>query len=485
MTTPGQTITIRDPGLGLVEPAANACLIMGIASASRQNEFAAVNSIQDLAAGWGDGPLVQDGARILSEPNRPQLYVCQVTGGVVGTNTAVTQTGGGPLVTVAGAPYDTYDARIEVRLGGILGAGKFRYTLDRQTLTTGPDSPTPTWSPDITIPGGGTFLIPGTNVTATFAAGTYILGATYDFTCTEPYYNGTNLSDAMTSVVLQKQRRWRMVHLAGNAPSASSAATIASAFGTHMATAQTAFRYTRGFLDAGSKDTTTNLATSFGSFVDPRIAPMYGQVVRSSLKPFVGFSTPRRSGLAELSSRAAANMISTSMMRVATGALNGVRYIAQDEFSNPVVDDLRVTSLRTWPGRPGFYINQGRLASAVGSDFAFTHNGFIMDVACATVVGAQQSWAGKSFRLTSAGTLDPLDAEDLRQDVLKQLRAQLTEPLNAEGKRGHVSALNYRVDLTNNVLVTSQILTEVSMRPLGYARDFVTQLGFAVDVGVV
>ena len=485
MVTPAQTITIRDPGLGLVEPAANAVLLLGVCSASRQNEFAAVNSIADLASGWGDGPLVQDGARILSEPGRPQLYVCQVTGGVVGTNSAVTQTGGGPVVTLTGAPNDTYDGRVEVMAGGALGVGKFRYTLDRQTLTTGPDAPTPTWSPTITIPSGGTYLIPNTGVTLNFASGTYVLATTYDFTCTEPYYNGTNLSDAFTSVFLQKQRRWRLAHLAGNAGTASAAATIASAFGTHMATAQTNFRYVRGFLDTGSKDTTSNLATSFGSFVDPRVGPYYGQIVRSSLKPFVGFSTPRRSGLAELTARAASQMISTNLLRVASGALTGVKYIAQDEYANPVVDDLRITSLRTWPGRPGFYINQARLASQIGSDFAYTHNGFIMDVACATVVNAQQSWAGKSFRLTSAGTLDPLDAEDLRQDVLKQLRAQLTEPLNAEGKRGHVSAINYRVDLTNNVLVTSQILTEVSMRPLGYARDFVTQLGFAVDVGVV
>jgi hypothetical protein len=196
----------------------------------------------------------------------------------------------------------------------------------------------------------------------------------------------------------------------------------------------------------------------------------------------VGYSHPRQSGLAEKSARAAANLISTALHRVASGALTGVQAIEHDEYQSPGVDDLRVSSLRTWPGRPGFYITRGRLASPPGSDFQFTHNGFVMDVACATVVRAQQAWIGKSFRTTSSGTLDPLDAEDLRQDVLKQLRAQLTEPMNAEGKRGHVSALDYRVDLTNNVLVSGQILTEVAIRPLGYADFFVTQIGFAIDV---
>lgn len=485
MTLPSQSITIRDPGLGVVAPATALPLIMGVCSASRENELAAVNSIADLAEGWQDGPLVQDGARVLSESGGP-ILVCQIEGDVAGTNSSVTKTAADSstgTVTLSGAPYDSFDGRVEITKTGALGVAKFRYTLDAQSIDS---TIRPTFSPELTVPSGGTYVIPNSGITLTFVPGAgpvlFEAGDVHTWTSTEPYFTGTAVNAAMTAAFSHPARRWRFQHVAGNVPDASDAAAIAAALATHMQTAEGAFRYTSTFLDAGSGDTTTNLATAFAAFESRRVGPAYGQIVRASLKPFVGFSRPRRSMLAEKSARAAANLISTALHRVASGALSGVMAIGHDEYQAPGVDDLRISTVRTWPGRPGFYLSRGRIASPPGSDFQFTHNRFVMDVACATVVSAQQAWIGKSFRTTSQGTLDPLDAEDMRQDVLKQLRAQLTEPMNAEGKRGHVSALDYRIDLTNNILISGQILTEVAIRPLGYGDFFVTQIGFQVDV---
>jgi hypothetical protein len=484
MPIPSQLITIRDPGLGVVSPATSVPLVMGVASASRADEIASVNSISDLASGWGNGPLVQDGARILSESGGP-ILVCQIAGDVAGTSGAVTKSPAGTstgTITLAGEPFDTFDGRLEITKSGTNGTAKFRYSLDAQTIDTTIE---PTFSPELTVPSAGTYLIPNSNITVTFVPGGgavfFEKGDVHTWASVEPYFSGTELADAFAAV-LGSFRQWRFAHVAGNAPTSSAAATIAAALATHMDTAQGKFRYARAFIDAGSKDTFANLASAFASYENRRVGPAYGQIVRTALKPFVGFSHPRRSMLAEKSARAASNLISTSLHRVASGGLAGILAIEHDEYQSPGVDDLRISSVRTWPGRPGFYLTRGRLASPPGSDFQYTHNGFVMDVACAAVVRAQQAWIGKSFRTTNAGTLDPLDAEDLRQDVLKQLRAQLTEPMNAEGKRGHVSALDYRVDLTNNVLISGQILTEVAIRPRGYADFFVTQIGFAIDV---
>lgn len=84
-------------------------------------------------------------------------------------NSAVTQTGTGPTVTLAGVPLGDYTATIKITTGGALGVGAFTYSLDNGVTFNGP----------ITIPGGGTYVIPSTGITVTFASGTYVLGTTY------------------------------------------------------------------------------------------------------------------------------------------------------------------------------------------------------------------------------------------------------------------------------------------------------------------
>lgn len=482
MTIPNQTLTIKDPGLGLVEPATNQPILVGCSSAGTVNKLVSVQSPIDAVTAFGQGPLVEDACTVLGIAGGP-ILMGRANGSVAGVAGSVTQSGGGPVVSVAGAPYDAYLAKIVVTLGGALGAGKFKYTLENHGMI-GPDGKAldPTYSAELTIPSGGTYAIPNTNLTLTFAAGTYVLDETYTFTCTAPYFAAADL-DAFFDVVRLLPNRWRLVHLAGQAASASAAATLAAGLATEMSTQQTLFRYARGFMDCGA-DTDANVLSSFTAFEDRRVSPCSGMVARISGKPFAGWSVPKLPAVAEITGRAVREQISTHLGRVASGALTGVRAISHDEFTAATpLDVARISTLRTWPNRPGFYITRGRLASPLGSDFKYTHNGFVMDVACTTVVAALQEWANKSFRTTSTGTIDPRDAADVEQSVRAQLRAQLTEPINAEGKRGHVSDLNFTVDLTNNLNLTGQVNTEVAIRPLGYGEYFTTQIGFALDVG--
>lgn len=482
MPIPNQTLTIKDPGLGLVEPATSTPIIVGTSSAGTVNTMLSIQSPIDAVTAFGQGPLVEDACTILGIAGGPVL-MGRLTGSVAGAAGAVSQVGSGPIVTVAGASYDSYDFKAVVTLGGILGTGKFKYALDAHNMI-GPDGKAldPTYSAELTIPSGGTYIIPNTNLTLTFAAGTYVLDTTYTFTATAPFYAAADL-DAFFDIYRLYPNQWRLIHAAGQIASASSAATLAAGLGTEMATEQTAFRYARGFLSAGT-DTATNVLTSFAAFEDRRVGVSYGRCARLSGKPFAGWGTPRRSVLAEITGRAVREQISTHLGRVASGSLTGVLAIDHDENTAGVpLDVARISTLRTWPNRPGFYITRGRLSAPLGSDFKLTHNGFVMDVACKTVVNALQEFANKSFRTTSTGTIDPGDAKDIEVAVLRQLRAQLTEPINAEGKRGHVSALNFTVDLTNNLQITSQINTEVAIRPLGYGEYFSTQIGFALEVG--
>ncbi len=482
MPIPSQTLTIKDPGLGLVELSPSTPILVGVSSVGTANALAAVQSPTDAVTAFGQGPLVEDACRVLSEAGGP-ILMGRVTGSIVGVNSAVTKTAVGSstgTLTLSGAPFDSYDAKVEIRTTGTVGTGKFRYALDAHGMA----GLLPTFSPDITIPSGGTYLIPNTNVTITFVAGAgptfFEAGDAHTWTSTEPRYVAADV-DAFFDIVRLLANEWRMVVATGKPTSGAVAATLAAGLATEMSTQQTGFRFARAFVDAGA-DTTAGVLTAFASFEDRRVLAAYGDVARITLKPFTGWGTPKRSVLGEFAARATLEQISTHLGRVASGSLPGVLALSHDEFNTPLMDDARISTLRTWPSRPGFYITRARLMAPSGSDFKYTHNGFVMDVACRTVTRALQEWANKSFRTTSTGTINPLDAEDIRQAVLRQLRAELTEPINAEGKRGHVSAMNFTVDLTNNVLLTNQLNTEVAIRPLGYGEFFKTQIGFALDV---
>jgi len=66
--------------------------------------------------------------------------------------------------------------------------------------------------------------------------------------------------------------------------------------------------------------------------------------------------------------------------------------------------------------------------------------------------------------------------------VREALNEQLLRPTNAEGVSGHVSALNYTIDRTNNVATTETLLSDVAIRPLGYAKFINTTLGYSLAV---
>ena len=116
MTIPSQTITIKDPGLGLIDIAPSTPLLMGISSAGTATELVSVQSPTDAVAAFGQGPLVEDACRVLSEAGGPVL-MCRLNGSVAGTNSSVTATpigSGTGTITLSGAPYDSYDAEVEI-----------------------------------------------------------------------------------------------------------------------------------------------------------------------------------------------------------------------------------------------------------------------------------------------------------------------------------------------------------------------------------
>lgn len=411
-----------------------------------------------------------------------------------------TATPGGGEITVAGESTLDAHVRIEIVTSGALGAAKFRYSIDGYSGDTASER---TYSETLTVPGGGTFAIPGLGLTLTFDATptAFVAGDYYVFDAECGALNATNLGAAFTAIAASSAR-WRFCALATSKANGDAAAhaTLAAALQSHLNTLANSSKYRRGMMAATHEDTAATVVTAFASTVAPRLLIAHGQVRRASTKPFSGHAFPVTNAVDVFAARAASSLPSTDLKRVRSGALTEVVKIFHDEFRSPSsLDDAKISTLRTFEDFAGFYITQGRLKSQAGSDFKLWPHGIVIDIACETVNAGLTVEIGRGVRFSSrdengnevpdgsdavayVGTIDERDAAAIEDEINRRLIAALASPLNAEGFAGHVTDLRYRILRTHNVLSTGTVIGEVGIKPLGYIDYLTTTVGFVVEL---
>lgn len=479
MTTalPSIQQTIRDPGLGVTPAAITSFIFLGTCSSGTVATVNAFSNPADVIDTFGQGPVSEDICYQLAIAGGP-VYGMRLTGSVAGAAGSVTPTRTSTstgTVAVAGAAYDAYVVKIQIMGTGALGVALFRYTLDNGS----------TYSPNITVPSGGTYVIANTNLTLTFTANAgpiiFELGDLFTFTCTAPSFGSSDLAAGITALKASNIDIAAIV-LSGKFATASAAATIAAAMDVHASALFNMYRPIRYMMDAGAEDQATT-KTAFVAFSSARAAVAYGSCVCTSAKPIVGWGAPTCPIVRPMAGRCGASLISTDPAWVAPGALPGVTSITHDEFRNELMDQAKFSTLRTHQGLSGFYITNTKLMSVSGSDYVFWQHGRVMDVAVATGYTSLLPFLSASVRTTNTGTIDPRDAVTWEKKAKDAERVVLLDPDNAQGTQGHVSALDVGVDKTNNVQLSSNIKVKFAIRPLGYAKTITEEFSFSVNVG--
>lgn len=478
MTLPGQSFSFIDPGIP--RSGVDASVIPLCIGTCAQGSTTAIKTFTrpaDALTEYGRGPLSTLIALILIYGGRP-VRGLRIATATAGAQSAVTKTGSATGdATLSGNALDRFSVRVETVTLGALGTATVRYTLDRW----GDDNIPVTWSQPIAVPGSGIVAIPGTGVTITFDDA-LDAATSYDFTTTPPVGDATGI--AGTAAVIQaSQLPFRFIALAGlQSETASVAAALATALGTLADTTLTGvFKHTRALLDL-SGDTDSNVAA--GAYVttlqNRRVAGFYGegQIVGAPL-PLVGLGYPRITVSDMVAARAAANLISTDPIRVASGPLP-FQNLSHDEYVEESLDSLRVGTARTYPGLRGYYATNAWLKSAPDSDFQYLQHGMLMDLACDIVYQKQAGYIGATLRTNSDGTILEEDARDIEADITDALRVALLDPLNAEGKPGHVSALEYTIRRDTNVLADGALVSDLGIQPNLYPRQLTTTFGFRV-----
>lgn len=483
MYPPGQEITTRDGGLGLPVESANVPLVFGTSSLGVNNKvYFFFNGSSEVVSTVGRGPGAEEAAALADSGGcifvKVQSSVAAAVGEVAYSR-AGTSTG---TVTVTGTPNDAYRVRVRFSLSGAASAGKFQYSLDGKSNTEGYG-----WSPEYTIPSGGTFTLPQTGLSLGFT-GSFELGDVARSDCTAPHYSTTDLAAAFATLLVQLGTfRVRRVILAGFNATASGAFVLASALAGHLDTLATKYHFAHAVIDGGSNDTIENFRTAKASFSDDRIGVVYdpqtvtGGCHVTSRVPFPGWSGPRVSPVNPVGERFAQTEISESLDRVLSGSLRGVLQIGNNEGQSPLFTaEDRVITLRRHDGYSGFFITKGFICSAPTSDFRTLQWGLVLDEFCQIVHDQLQQWPGSNLRALTDGTgrLHEEDALRVENSVMGALSDALKIPVNIEGYEGHVSDLSYKVLRTNDYLSTGEILGLGSAVPLREVDGIRTTIGF-------
>ena len=160
MAIPTQTLTVNDPGMGLVEAALTKPLLAGVSNLAGATDPATVNTKVTLNSKnaalqqLGQGPLTEAVCRVLDVAGGPVDAISMTSGTAssIGAVTAVPIGAGTGTITTGGTALDKYEVIVEITQTGTLGTAFFKYSLDDGN----------TYSEDVAVPAGATFTIPQT-----------------------------------------------------------------------------------------------------------------------------------------------------------------------------------------------------------------------------------------------------------------------------------------------------------------------------------
>lgn len=210
------TATVVDGGLNAsVGSGAYPLWILGCTQSGTANEVKSFSSGDAIFDAYGYGPAVEVAMAAIKASGQPVLFtkLASNTAGAVAIqdDDLVTGTSSVSIAAGTGGCWDEYDGIVECVVGGTIGTSG---VVVKVSLDGGE-----TYSAGIGLGTATTLVIPGTNLTVTFGAGTLVAGDAFHFTTTAPDWDNSDFSDAFTAVRAQSNL-FRLAVLVGEAEDA-------------------------------------------------------------------------------------------------------------------------------------------------------------------------------------------------------------------------------------------------------------------------
>lgn len=470
---PKVTISPLDNQLGILPPQGGEIMaIAGVAETGTFNVPQSFTRVKDLQSSFTRGPLVEMGAYALEFYGKPIVAV-RTSQSVAGSYGTVTQSGQGtatvtPDVTTTAS--DEYEIFVKFLTGGTIGVAGITY---QESLDGGR---TMSATKALGTANNMVFADSG-GAEVDFGAGTILANQTFAFRANPKKWNDTELSTALTALK-DTALPWNFVQIFG-ALTDTAITTVAA----NLATMEGVGKYRWAIGNARSPNEgesessyLTAMTTLYAAASNRRISLGGAYCKTDSSVSRRRYRRPVSLSVAALASAVGPHIDLAEIG--AAGALPGVRIRdangnrdEHDESIDPGLDDIRMLTLRTHEGYEGVFVNNPRLISPTGSDFLWIQYRRVMDIACRVVRTKLQLRLSKEIKLDKVtGFILEADALEIESGINVALRDALVSP-------GFVSAANFVLSRTDNVLSTLTLNGQARVIPLGYPKFINVDIG--------
>lgn len=436
--------------------------------------------------GYGIG--AQLVAHLMSTPEHGKVLFVPLAS-TAGVLSAVTAAGSSPpTVTLTGNSIDDVVGRVEILTGGARGTATFRYCLDYDSVRG-----TGTWSDPITT--AATVVLDNSGITVGFDTGTYATDHVYSFTGAAPTHSNTQITDGLDALYASGEDLGGIfiVSAPAGATDADRATALAATFAAVSAKVDVfesaGYKYLWCMLSAGApvgtsssalatwRTALTSATMSVLAHQRMLIAAGYGRQVS-----VIDARTYRRPVAWRILERLSTSDISEHLGRVESGPMQTLLSIEHDEGVTGGLSagsaGQRYITLRTHPGRTGYYVTESHTFAAVGSDYSKVERLRVINRAAKVGRNYLVGKIGDSALVdASTGRILESEAAVLDSEMTGELTTALVTAPSKTGK-GHASSVAGRVSRTDDLVTTSTLTGQFSVQPLGYFRAIDFTIGF-------
>lgn len=482
MGTPATTVTKQDGNTGVVQPSqSNVLAIIAPSAMGVANVAASYTRQADILTDRGLGPLIEDAAYYLQTARKPVLLITPTTttaGAIAAVNSSLKV--GTSVVTATGTPLDEYNIIFKVIAGGTIGVTgiTFQFSLDGGSTYSGTialgtavlylfNVPRPT-------------LAGSSGVTFNFAAGTLLAGDIVTTTTTHAQMTNSDLLTALEALRITKLP-WDNVLI-----DAIATATLIATVDSWLSALEGVGVYKMAWMNIRHKNIpvpsteseaayATAAATVVSATATLRVD--VGADGGNLPSPVTGLVLFRPTSLA-IATRANAGPIGVDPAFKQLGAIPGFQLsdangnpLWHDEQIYPGLDALRLSTLRTFPGDIGTFINNANMLSGVNSDYVFDQHARCANV-CATV-----ATQGLNKSLSKGVRKQPQDPVTGKLYILEQDASAIEEDTNPQidlATQGQVNGARVQLsrvdDLSSNA--GAMLNADIQIQALAYIKGF-------------
>jgi hypothetical protein len=316
------------------------------------------------------------------------------------------------------------------------------------------------------------------NVVAdTVGAGTIDAGDVVTFRLTAAKWNTTELGAALTALKNTGQT-WDVALIVGAADTAA-----LEAVDTWLAGMAAKNKFKRAVMATRIPNVGEDEATYLAAMTSQwsAEASKWINLCSGSAKTTSGISS--RSYKRPTSWRTACHEITVDpgqdLAAVALGPLSSVKIVDangnpedHDETVFPGLDDQRFTVFRSFEGRPGVFVNNGRIFAPVGSDFIFVQYRRIMNLGARALVSYLENRLSAEVGINpQTGFIAESSAAEIEAGGTKAM-ADVLLPFK------RASNVSFVLSRTDNILSTFTLTGEARIVPNGYVKFFSVPIGF-------